>query len=87
VPEPPEDDEAPPEPEPPVELDLALETVELPTVLVKVEEPEVIVLTTGAVETAVDSADPPAPPAAPKIVVAPRVEVKVDDPLLITDTA
>jgi hypothetical protein len=59
-----EDDELPPEPLP-VEEALAL-TVVLPTVVAKVEEPEVTVLTTAAVETAVEfPPEPPAPPAAP----------------------
>lgn len=51
--------------------------VVLPTVLVKVEEPEVMVLTIADVETATEEplALPPDPPlAAPKMVVEPTVE-------------
>ncbi len=85
----------PPDPDPPLlEVDLADERVVLPTVDVKVEEPEVIVVTTAAVETAPETVEapeppePPAPPAAaPKIVVAPRVEVMVVDPLVMAVTA
>ncbi len=55
------------EPEDPVPEAL-LETVELPTVVVKVEEPEVTVLTIAEVETAVlepfPEPDPPDPPEA-----------------------
>lgn len=57
-----EDDELPPEEPLPDEEALAL-TVVLPTVVAKVEEPEVTVLTTAEVETALELPEPPAPAA------------------------
>jgi len=56
-----EDDELPPE-EPLPDEAVAL-TVVLPTVVAKVEEPEVTVLTTAEVETALELPEPPAPAA------------------------
>jgi len=75
-----EEDEEPPE-EPPVLEEALLEMVELPTVEVNVDPPEVMVLKIAAVETA----DEPAP-AAPKRVVEPTVVVMVDEPLVTTET-
>ena len=43
----------------------ALVLVVVPLTVAKVEEPEVTVLTTAVVETAVDFPEPPEPPAAP----------------------
>lgn len=65
----------------PVKLE---ETVLVPIVVVSVVLPEVIVETTGTVETAVSGREvaPPTPPK-PKTVVVP-VEVMVDDPLVMT---
>jgi len=92
-PAPPPELEEPPEPEPPLPLeeDIAEETVVLPMVVVKVEDPEVMVLTTAAVETALELPEPPDPPeppeAEPKIVEVPRVEVIVVEPLVMAVTA
>ncbi len=57
-----------------------------PTVVVKVEEPEVTTETMAEVVMAEEEADPPATPPIPKIVVEPTVVVKVEEPEVLTET-
>jgi hypothetical protein len=57
-------DELPPEP-PVAEPEALVLRVVLPTVLVKVDEPDVTVVRTASVETADDELFPPEPPAPP----------------------